>query len=231
VEGLNLEWLVDHAAYARFGLLSALLLFPRGQFVRLVVAVFAGLELAYALASEADRTTIIWMSVLLGLALVILVAGFIAGRTARLSPEEQAMSAHLLKGVGRSRARHFIDQGYWLNGRAGEVLLREGEPVTRFCYLNQGEAKVLMDRREIGVARAGDVVGGLSFFSGETSAATVVLAGPARFWCAPAERLKPYFDAHPDLRRKVERNMHADAPEPPAPDELPVDAQGALPAT
>ncbi len=230
MEGLSLDWLADHAAYIRFGLLSALLLFPRGQFVRLVVALFAGLELAYALANDADRTTIIWMSVLLGLAVLILVGGFIASRAARLSGEEQAMAGHLLKGIGRSRARHFIDQGYWLNGRAGEVLVREGEPVTRFCYLGEGNAKVLMGGREIGMCRGGDVIGGLGFFSGETSAATVMLAGPARFWCSPADKLKPYFDAHPDLRRKVERNMHTVAPEPPAPEErLPGGSEAAVP--
>jgi hypothetical protein len=215
VEALSLETLVEHADYARFGLLSALLLFPRGHFVRLVVALFAGLELAYALATDADQATIIWMSVLLGLALLIIAAGFVAGRGVRLTPEEQAMTARLLKGVGRSRARHFIDQGYWLNGRPGEVLLREGEPVTQFCYLSEGEARVQMAGRPIGFTRGGDLVGGLGFFSGEVAGATVVLATPARFWCAPAERLNSYFDAHSDLGRKVRRNAAAVPPPEP----------------
>lgn len=206
MQALSLENLVEHADYARFALLSALLLFPRGHFVRLVVALFAGLELAYALATDADQTTIIWMSVLLGLALLIIAAGFVAGRGVRLTQEEQAMTARLLKGVGRSRARHFIDQGYWLNGRPGEVLLREGEPVTQFCYLSEGEARVQMAGRPIGSCRGGDLIGGLGFFSGEPAGATVVLATPARFWCAPAERLMPYFEAHSDLQRKVRRN-------------------------
>jgi hypothetical protein len=220
VEALSLEILVEHADYARFALLSALLLFPRGHFVRLVVALFAGLELTYALATGADQTTIIWVSVLLGLALLIIAAGFVAGRGVRLTPEEQAMSARLLKGVGGARARHFIDQGYWLNGRPGEVLLREGDPVTQFCYLSEGEARVQMAGRAIGFCRGGDLIGGLGFFSGEPAGATVALATPARFWCAPAERLKPYLDAHPDLQRKVRRNAAdgiAADPEPQAP--------------
>jgi hypothetical protein len=231
VEALSLEWLVEHADYARFGLLSALLLFPRGHFVRLVVALFAGLELAYALATDADQVTIIWVSVLLGLALLIIAAGFVAGRGVRLTPEEQAMSARLLKGIGRSRARHFIDQGYWLNGRPGEVLLREGERVTQFCYLSEGEARVQMAGRSIGYCRSGDLVGGLGFFSGEPAGATVVLATPARFWCAPAERLKPYFDAHSDLQRKVRRNAAEAAPAGPEPQEpRPSEASSPLPA-
>jgi hypothetical protein len=189
-----------------------------------VVALFAGLELAYALATGADQATIIWVSILLGLALLIFVAGLLAGGRVRLSAEEQAMAAGLLKGVGRGQARHFIDQGYWLNGRPGEVLLREGEPVTQFCYLSEGEARVQMAGRPIGFCRGGDVVGGLGFFSGEPAGATVVLATPARFWCAPAERLTPYLAAHAHLRRKLERNagrMADTEPVPAAPETAP----------
>ncbi len=207
MEALSLETLVQYADYARFTLLSALVLFPRGWFVRLIVALFAGLELAYALATGADQTTIIWVSILLGLAVLILVGGILSRGSAKLTPEEQAMTTRLLKGVGRSSARHFMDQGYWLNGRPGEVLLREGEQVTQFCYLATGEARVMMAGRAIGFCRGCDVVGGMSFFTGEAAAATVVLATPARFWCAPAERLHAYFDAHPDLRRKIERSL------------------------
>lgn len=207
MEALNLEMLVEQAHFVRLAFLSLLLLFPRGQFVRLVVALFAGLELTYALATEANQADIIWASILLGFALLIFLSGVVAARRVRLSAEEQAMAAGLLKGVGRAQARHLIDQGYWLNGRPGEVLLREGEPVTQFCYLAAGEARVQMAGRPIGFCRGGDVVGGLGFFSGESAGATVVLETPARFWCAPAERLKPYFDAHPQLRRRVERNL------------------------
>lgn len=207
MEALSLDMLVEHADYARFGLLSLLLLFPRGQYVRLVVALFAGLELAYALATGGDQTSIIWVSVLLGLALLIFISGLLAAGRVRLTAEEQAMASGLLKGVGRARSRHLIDQGYWLNGRPGEVLLREGEPVTQFCYLSAGEARVQMAGRPIGFCRGGDVVGGLGFFSGEPAGATVILASPARFWCAPAERLKPYLDAHSHLRRRIQRNL------------------------
>lgn len=219
MEALSLESLVEHADYVRFGLLTALLLFSRGRFVRLIVALFAGLELAYGLATGADQTTIIWTSILLGLAVAILLIGIIAYGGARLSTEEQAMSNRLLKGMGRGRARHFMDQGYWLNGNPGEVLLREGEPMKQFCYLASGEARVLMADRPIGFSRSGDVIGGMNFFTEEGAAATVVLATRARFWCAPAERLKPYLDANPDLRRTLERGI---GEAPPEPDEEPV---------
>jgi CRP/FNR family transcriptional regulator, cyclic AMP receptor protein len=174
---------------------------------------------------------IIWSAALLGVALLILAAGILARRAARLTLEEQAMADRLFKGVGRSSVRHLIDQGYWLSGRPGEVLLREGEPVTRFCYLSEGEARVMMAGRPIGFSRGGDVIGGLGFFSGETAAATVILTSSARFWCAPAERFHPYLAAQPDLRRKLRRNMGGGVTEEPEEDE-PVsgDAPAAVPA-
>ena len=216
MESFSLETLIEHADYARYGFLSLLLLIVRGRFVRLVIALLAGFELANAIVAGDDRTAIIWTAIILGLAILMLVIGIIAGSMARLNPEEQAMSGQLLKGVGRSRARHFIDQGYWLNGSPGEVLLREGEPVKQFCYLGSGEARVMMAGRAIGFCRDGDIIGGLGFFSGETSAATVVLSSQARFWVAPHERIKPYLDAHPELKRKIERSMGEAMPEAPA---------------
>lgn len=215
MEPLSFDMLVAHADYARLGLLSLLVLVARGRLVRLVVALLAGLELTFAIVEGDDQAALIWAAIVLGLALLILLVGMLAGGMARLSAEEQAMSSHLLKGVGRSRARHFIDQGYWLNGSQGEVLLREGEPVKQFCYLGAGEARVTMAGRAIGVCRDGDVIGGLGFFSGETSAASVVLSSPARFWVAPHERLKPYLDAHPELRNKIRRTMGEPPPEQP----------------
>lgn len=204
---LSPEFLVAHADEIRFGLLSALLLFSRGWFVRLVVALLAGVELGTALATTGDRTAIIWMAVLAGLALLFLISGILMGRAARLSEEEQAMQQRLFKGIGRGRARHFFDQGYWLNGNAGEVLVREGEPVAQFCYLSEGEARVMMGGRAIGFCRSAEMVGGMAAFTGEPSAATVMLGSRARFWCAPADRLRDYLAAHPDLKRKIEKAM------------------------
>ncbi len=213
MESFSFDTLIEHADYVRYGFLSLLLLVVRGRFVRLVIALLAGFELANAIVAGEDRTAIIWTASILGLAILMLVISVIAGGMARLNAEEQAMSNQMLKGVGRARARHFIDQGYWLNGSPGEVLLREGEPVKQFCYLGSGEARVMMAGRAIGFCRDGDIIGGLGFFSGETSAATVVLSSQARFWVAPHERLEPYLSANPELRRKIERSMGEPPPE------------------
>ena len=43
--------------------------------------------------------------------------------------------------------------------------------------------------------------------SGEMASATVILNTPARFWCASAENLNPYLEAHDDIRRAIEHGF------------------------
>jgi CRP-like cAMP-binding protein len=84
---------------------------------------------------------------------------------------------------------------------------REGEPVGHLYYLAEGEARVLTGGVEIGLCRRGDLIGELTVLSGETALATVVLRGAARLWCAPAEDLRPYVEAHEDIRRAIEHGF------------------------
>ena len=42
--------------------------------------------------------------------------------------------------------------------------------------------------RQVGTCRAGDLIGEVTVLSGEQASATVILTGPARFWCAPGQR-------------------------------------------
>jgi CRP-like cAMP-binding protein len=113
----------------------------------------------------------------------------------------------LVSGLSMSRARHLIDQGMWLAGKAGDVLTREGEPVKHLYYLAQGDARVMSMGRQVGSCHAGDLIGELTVLSEETASATVILNGPARFWCAAAEDLKPYVEAHDDIKRAIEHGF------------------------
>ena len=202
-----LQTLIDNATYIGFGLVSAMLLFPRARFVRFFIALFAGLQLMRTLMTGRDETTIIWMSVVLGLAVLLLAWDLIGGRRARLSREEQAMVAAMLNRVPKGRAKHFIEQGFWLNGKRGDILVREGEPVRHLYFLSEGEAGVIMADKQVGSIRAGELIDDLTSLTNETASATVVLSGPSRFWCAPAERIEPYLDVHTDLRRAIEKNI------------------------
>ena len=125
----------------------------------------------------------------------------------RFTAEEKAMVDTLFNELPRSRARHLLDQGVWLTGKAGDVLTREGEPVDHLYYLAEGEARVISTGSQVGLCRPGDLIGELTVLSGETASATVILNTPARFWCAPADDLRPYVEAHEDIRRAIEHGF------------------------
>jgi CRP-like cAMP-binding protein len=145
--------------------------------------------------------------------LIAVLAASVVGRrvwrdsAVRFTPDEQHMMDSLFDGLPRSRARHLVDQGVWISGKAGDTLTREGEPVDHLYYLAEGDARVLSRGVEVGQCHAGDLIGELTVLSGETATATVVLTRPSRFWCAPAEDLRPYVEAHEDIRRAIEHGF------------------------
>ncbi len=154
-----------------------------------------------------DVASAIWSGLIAGLALILVGRNIWRDKVVRFTPDEQHMMDSLFDGLPRSRARHLVDQGVWISGKAGDTLTREGEPVDHLYYLAEGEARVLCQGIEVGHCGAGDLIGELTVLSGETATATVVLTRASRFWCAPAEDLRPYVEAHEDIRRAIEHGF------------------------
>jgi CRP-like cAMP-binding protein len=198
---LSPEALVLQLSYA---LLIAAVLAPGMASLRLLVGLAALAALARALW-VGDLMSAIWMG--LAACLSLLVRAWYERRSVRFTDEEKRMLDSLVAGLSKSRARHLIDQGMWLTGREGDVLTREGEPVDHLYFLAEGEARVMSLGRQVGTCRAGDLIGELTVLSGETASATVILTRPARFWCAPAEDLRPYVEAHDDIKRAIEHGF------------------------
>ena len=201
---LSLDALLLHLSYA---LLVVAVLAPRTSRLRLFVALAALAGLVRALLWTHDLVTAAWMGLLLGTCLALLGRNLYASRKVRFTADEQRMLDSMVAGLSQNRARHLIDQGMWLAGKEGDVLTREGEPVDHLYFLAEGEARVMAMDRQVGTCRAGDLIGELTVLSGETASATVILNGPARFWCAPAEDLKPYVEANEDIQRAIEHGF------------------------
>ena len=192
-----------------YALLVGAVLVSRAVLTRLLVAAAASALLLRAALWTDDLTTAAWMAALIGACLILLVRDLYESRAARVTGEEKTLLNSLVSGLSVGRARHLIDQGMWLNGKEGDVLVTEGEPAGHLYYLAEGEARVLSMGRQVGVCRDGDLIGELTVLSGESASATVVLSGPARFWCAPAEALRPYLAAHEDVRRAIDQGFAA----------------------
>jgi CRP-like cAMP-binding protein len=189
-----------------YALLIAAVLMPKPHQIRLLVGAAALAGIGHAIWVR-DRVSLVWMALLLAACAAMLGRRLWENRSVRFTGEEQAMLDRLFAELPRSRARHLIDQGLWLGGKAGDVLTREGEKVDHLYYLAEGEARVLSMGSQVGLCRPGDLIGELTVLSGETASATVILNGPARFWCAPADDLRPYVEAHDDIRRAIEHGF------------------------
>ena len=177
--------------------------------IRALMAAASGIGLLHALFVTGSAVAIVWWSLLLIASLLMLAYRLFERAKVRFTPEEDGMLRGPLAGLDRSRARHLLDQGFWLGGRAGDVLTRENEPVTHLFYLSDGEAAVTSHGRRVGTCRPGDLIGEVTVLSGDQASATVTLSGPARFWCAPANVLRPYVQAHDDVRRALEQSFTA----------------------
>jgi hypothetical protein len=187
-----------------YALLAIAALMARGA-ARLFIALAAAVVLIHALVWSHDLVMLVWSGIILACCLFVLVRDLIVDRTVRFSAEEEGMLGGFLAGMPRHVARHLIDGGVWLNGTVGDEITREGQPVERVVYLASGEALVMSDARQVATCRAGDLIGEASILTGEAATATVVLAGPARFWCMPADALRAHLETDPELRTMIER--------------------------
>ena len=201
-----MDFLTGLLLHLGFLLLAAAVLVKRPVSARMLIG---GAALAWLLRAAllGDAVGAAWGGVIAGLALVLVGRRLWRDRAVRFTPDEQHMMDSLFDGLPRSRARHLVDQGVWISGKAGDTLTREGEPVEHLYYLADGDARVLCQGVEVGHCGAGDLIGELTVLSGETATATVILTRPSRFWCAPAEDLRPYVETHEDIRRAIEHGF------------------------
>ena len=190
-----------------FALLVAAILSTRVDRLRVLVAVAALIGFAHSLVFSGDVVAAIWWAILLGAALLVLGRRAAENAKVRFTDEEELMLRGVFSALPRSRARHLLDQGFWLSGKEGDVLTREEETVTHLYYLAAGEARVMSHGRQVGTCRSGDLIGEVTVLSGDQASATVILNGPARFWCAPASALLPYIQANDDVRRALEQGF------------------------
>ena len=112
-----------------------------------------------------------------------------------------------LAGLCRAQARRLIDQGIWIEGRPGDVLIREGEPAAQLYYLASGAADVHSRGKLVGRAVPGQLLGEATVLGESAAIATVTLTEPSRFWCAQGRSLNAYLAANPDARHALEHGF------------------------
>jgi len=146
--------------------------------------------------------------------LILIVAGvqaasvLSANRAADFDADELAMASGPLGRLGRAQARRLIDQGIWMEGRPGDVLIREGEGAAQLFYLARGGAEVHSQGKPVGKIGPGELIGEATVLGDTAAIATVTLTQPARFWCAQGRTLNAYLAANPDARYAMEHGFN-----------------------
>ncbi|NJS13760.1 MAG: cyclic nucleotide-binding domain-containing protein [Sphingopyxis sp.] len=115
------------------------------------------------------------------------------------SEESQLRSLHL-GGIDPAMARRLIDEGHWIDGQREEILVQQGQAAPCLFFIASGAAEVSRDGVGVGHCAAGDLVGEATVMDGGGATATVRLATGARLWFIPAERLRAFIAANPQVR-------------------------------
>lgn len=177
---------------------------PRGSLGMIAVAGVVGAGYGYAALG--------FYAVILP-ALVALVAGvqaasgLYAGRSARFERHEQPLRRGPFSGINRAKARTLIDQGLWIDARAGDILTHEGHPVSHLHWIADGAAEVLVDGVATGTVGPRSLIGEATLFSGAPATGTVRLTTDCKLWSIEAETLRAYAEAHPDVRQILDHGF------------------------
>ena len=92
-------------------------------------------------------------------------------------------------GLEPAHFRQFLDAGQWHDGKQGDVLTVEGEPVDALSYLLDVHARVTFDDREVALCAPGSLVGEGGALTGEQATATVTLSGDGRYFSIDGSKL------------------------------------------
>ena len=135
-------------------------------------------------------------------------SGLVANKAAKFSEDERAMLSGPLAGLGRAQARRLIDQGIWMDGRPGDVLIQESKAAAQLYFIASGAADVHVKGKLVGKASPGQLVGEATVLGESAAIATVTLTEPARFWCAQGRALNAYLAANPDAHHALEHGFN-----------------------
>jgi len=147
------------------------------------VCTLAGLVGAFNLSSALIQ--IAWI--------VISIAGIIRlywiSRPQLFEAHELMLRDGKFAGLGPAHFRQFLDAGQWHDGKQGDVLTVEGEPVKALSYLLDVHARVTYRGADVALCAPGSLVGEGGALSGEAATATVTLSEDGRHFSIDGAKL------------------------------------------
>jgi CRP/FNR family transcriptional regulator, cyclic AMP receptor protein len=197
-------WLVQLAGL----ILVVALCFPASIKLRLGVLCSAAIALIYALTTGRHGALGFWAGAVIALNAIKIAQFELSERGTRFSERDDHLRVAMLDGLSRPEARALIDCGNWVNGKAGERLMAEGETATHLYFLHKGAASVSFSGSAVGACQPGDLIGDATAISGAPATATVKLTEQSELWCIWADELRKYLTLHPQVRSALERGLN-----------------------
>jgi CRP-like cAMP-binding protein len=146
--------------------------------------VLAGLQVHFNLSSMLIQVSFIAISVM-GIA-----RRFVLSRWRRFTPEELELLARKLPSLDKASARVLLRAGRWRTLPAGKRLSREGHVATQLTYVADAPVQSMRGGAILQTYAEDCLVGELSCLSDSPAVSTCILAGPARCFVIPADRLR-----------------------------------------
>lgn len=192
------------------GLLLVLAMAAQTSIKARITYIAAGMAAAgFALTTRHPGVLGFWAAAVIVLNAIKIAQFELGERKARFSEREEHLRNAMLDGLSRPHARALIDCGNWVNGKAGERLMAEGEPTTHLFFLHKGGAAVSLAGSSVGACQPGDLIGDATAISGAPATATVNLSEPSELWCIWSDELRRYLTLHPQVRMVLERGLNA----------------------
>ena len=189
---------------AWFGYAALLLLLATGfaaprAHVRIGTAAAALCALPVALFQPRGTGYVLLIALIAIVNLVQIARGWLGDTKVRFLPEEQELRRLHFDALSPSSARRLIDQGHWISARRGEVLIRENQAAPSLFYLADGTATIRRDGADVGTLTGGGLIGEATVLDGSHATGTVLLTSNARLWFIPAQALRSYLAANPEI--------------------------------
>lgn len=119
-------------------------------------------------------------------------------------------SLGLLHGLDRAEADRFLAQATLVRARAGDRIVREGEPGDTLYVLLSGLADVVLDEapsRPLAVLGAGDTFGEVGFLTAKPRTASVVARAPCELVVLSGDFLRRFIAREPAAAAKILLNL------------------------
>lgn len=174
-----------------------------------LLAVASGLaKIVYRAVLVVDPVSVLWEAIFVLVNVVQLLIIWYYEYHHRYSEEQQHFADNMPADVDKAALKRLLDLSDLQRHAAGDVLTREGEPVTRLLYLADGIVQIEHGGRIVAICGPGDYIGELSYLSGNPASATAVVVKPARVLAFEQSRLAAAIKGDAPLRRTLESALN-----------------------